>query len=150
MDAADDSGMRTRRVSFSSSFQSEYCANQCGRLREHWLASGEEPPFLADHVGFWTLWFVDDGIICFRNMGQLRRLFPSFLAALRDLGLTINISKSKILGWSLPLVLPPCLEGIQVETCVTFLGMPLAILEADTDCTYSLLRRAVVAFFSNR
>jgi hypothetical protein len=64
-------------------------------------------------------------------MGQLRRLFPCVIAALRDLGLQINVSKSKILGWSLPSALPPCLEGIQVESCVQFLGVPLAIIEAD-------------------
>ena len=64
-------------------------------------------------------------------MGQLRSLFPCVIAALRDLGLQINVSKSKILGWSLPSALPPCLEGIQVESCVQFLGVPLAIIEAD-------------------
>ena len=129
---------------------SRVLANVCGRLRDQWLASGEEPPFLAGRSGLWSLWFVDDGIVCFRNMRQLGRLFPAFLDALRAVGLELNLSKSKLLGLSLPSVLPQCLEGVQVTSCTQFLGMPLAIVETDSDSTYSLMRRAAVAFFSNR
>lgn len=107
-------------------------------------------PFVAGADLIWALWFIDDGLLCFTGMSQLRRLFPQLRVALTEIGLDINISKSKILSNSLPSRLPSCLDGIQVVRQTVFLGLPLAIQEHDEDAAQSLLRRAVQAFFSNR
>lgn len=129
---------------------SRVVANATRRLRDMWIATGEDPPFFAGDYGFWALWFVDDGILCFRNMQQLQRLFPRLQQSLAHLGLQINMSKSKLLGWSLPAMLPTCVDGIQVVQQTVFLGVPVSISYDDSSAVQNLLRRSVQAFFSNR
>ena len=129
---------------------SRVVANATRRLRDMWIATGEEPPFFAGDYGFWALWFVDDGILCFRNMQQLERLFPRLQQSLAHLGLQINMSKSKLLGWSLPAMLPTCVDGIQVVQQTVFLGVPVSISYDDSSAVQNLLQRSVQAFFSNR
>ena len=120
------------------------------KLRQRWERGGEDPPFKAQEVDLWSLLFIDDGILAFRNMQQALRLFPEVLLALNAVGLQVNLSKSKILGLALPDCLPGLFQGIQVVDSVIFLGVPLKIDEWDAHILGSLLGRSTAAFLSAR
>ena len=99
----------------------------------------------------WFIWFVDDGLAMFNSPGQLRRLMPQLIGCLRELGLQLNISKCKILGWPHSQRVPKCLHGVQLVTSTVFLGCNLTSQpEAELHFVQGLMRRAVQAFCSNR
>ena len=143
MDSNHGQRMCAGRLSLSSSFQP-------GCRQRHPAPGGICG--LLQVKSLWALWFVDDGILCFRNMQQLQRLFPRLQQSLAHLGLQINMSKSKLLGWSLPAMLPTCVDGIQVVQQTVFLGVPVSISydDSNSNAVQNLLRRSVQAFFSNR
>ena len=121
------------------------------RLQHVWESKGEKGPFLTGERYLWFIWFVDDGLAMFNSPGQLRRLMPELIGCLRDLGLQLNISKCKLLGWPDSQRLPPCLHGIQLVTSTVFLGCNLTTQpEAELHFVQGLMQRAVRAFCSNR
>ena len=126
MDSNHGQRMCAGRRSLSSSFQP-------GCRQRHPAPGGICG--LLQVKSLWALWFVDDGILCFRNMQQLQRLFPRLQQSLAHLGLQINMSKSKLLGWSLPAMLPTCVDGIQVvQQTVSRSASPTMILVLFKTC----------------
>ena len=72
------------------------------------------------------------------------------LPMLRHLGLSINVSKSCVLGSDLPLVLPGCLEPpLFVCRQSVYLDLPLQLVEDDEMMCDQLCNGATAAFFSN-
>ena len=121
------------------------------RLQAKWELAGEEGPFLAGDRFLWFLWFVDDGLVSFKNPKQLVRLLPQLRQCLLDLGLQLNLAKCKLLGWPSSQSLPVCLHGVQVVAHTTFLGCVLTTQpEAELCFLQGLLQRAVRGFFTNR
>ena len=113
------------------------------QLTNHWWSKGERPVLVADALPLWALWFIDDAILLFRSLAQTLRLFPQVVSMLADLGLTINVSKSCVLGRSLSL--------LPLVNTSKYLGLPFGISDdQDERVVDQLCGRATAAFFANR
>jgi hypothetical protein len=120
-------------------------------LSAEWDSKGESPPFkTSSSQSIRGIWFVDDGMVVFQSLAQLRRLWPSLQEALLQLGLRINLKKSSLLCVRQGISIPPCLHGVlQVEQFV-YLGLPLRISEEDDYIAESLCLRGLKAYMTNR
>jgi hypothetical protein len=125
-------------------------AGRFEQLSAQWTSRGEIPAFVTPLLAVWALWFIDDSIFLFRTVPQLRRLMPEVLAMLAALGLSVNVSKSCILGAFVPRSLPGLLGTFPIQTSSKYLGMPLQLVEGDAYMVDSLCARATAAYFANR
>ena len=124
-------------------------------LREAWMRQGNMPPFTVFTwpVGYSSLWMI--GLLSFTGMAQLRRRLPDIIQTVRRLQwasacLSINLEKSRLLGWQGRGPLPACLHGVQVADQITFLGCVLSSIASDEDLAQSILMRAVKALSASR
>eukprot|EP00438_Fugacium_kawagutii_P018857 Skav230897 [mRNA] locus=scaffold2765:216083:217597:- [translate_table: standard] len=129
---------------------SRLVAARFDELVSRWAAGGELPAFAAGACALWALWFIDDSLLFFRNVAQMYRLMPQVVAFLADLGLSINFSKSCLLGACLPPRLRGLLEPLAAVASSTYLGLPLCVVEAGGRVAVTLCHKATAAFFSKR
>ena len=121
------------------------------QLAASWSARGERPAFSAGLLALWGLWFIDDSILLFRCLSQAVRLMPEVSTMLATLGLSINVSKSCVLGVPLSSApLPGFLAPFPVVLKSVYLGLPFQLVEDDAHMVDKLCAKATAAFFSNR
>ena len=109
------------------------------------------PCFCGWSVFSLGLWFIDDSILLFRSLSQAVRLLPEVISLLATMGLSINISKSCVLGLPPTIAaLPGCLAPFPLVAQSKYLGLPLLLVEDDEPMVDQLCARATSAFFSNR
>ena len=130
---------------------SRILANRLQSLKQKWLDRSEASAFRFGLLLVWYILFVDDATFVFTDAAQTAKLFQEVVEVLAKLGLRINVSKTKVLGWPPGVPLPEVLrEAKCVYQCI-FLGMPLS-MQDDLELKFAmeLCRRAVSAFFSNK
>ena len=109
------------------------------------------PCFLAGLCFLWGLWFIDGSILLFRSLSQALRLLPDVISLLASLGLSMNVSKSCVLGLPPSIApLPGCLAPFPLVAQSKYLGLPLQLVEDDEPMVDQPCARATAAFFSNR
>ena len=128
---------------------SYYVSDQYDVLTGEWDVAGEVAPFYAGHISVWGVWFVDDATCFFTCPAQYSRLMPTLIAKLAYMGLRLSVKKTCTLGLVSPRTLT-CLPDVAHLLEAKFVGVKLVFSDGDAHQISDLLRRALVAYVTNK
>ena len=101
-------------------------------------------------LGSVVLWnFVDDATCFFTRPVQYSRLMPRLIAKVAYMGLSLSVKKTCALGLVSPRALT-CLPDVAHMLEAKFVGVKLVFSDSDAHQISDLLRRALVAYVTNK